>query len=161
VTLSTSANAIRYIRRYQVDTRKRNLLHVSADGASSEVVSCIIKELKRRRLNVKKMINARDKYIGGELCMLIRGKDKGRDSWHYVEVSRGLMDIFMKKTRGGTIDVAKYGTLLFSGWGPDPDDDTAQVFLDQELLISCRYSSKTSSCCFSSCSCLGDPLQKT
>ena len=84
--------------------------------------------------------------------MLIRGKDKGRDSWHYVEVSRGLMDIFMKKTRGGTIDVAKYGTLLFSGWGPDPDDDTAQVFLDQEL-ISYRYSS-----CRSSCSCRGDPV---
>jgi len=60
--------------------------------------------------------------------MLIRGKDKGRESWHYVEVSRGLMDIFMRKTRGGTIDVAKYGTLLFSGWGPDPDDNTAQVF---------------------------------
>jgi len=110
----------------EVDSRKRNILHMSADGASSEVVTTIIRELKRRRLNVKKMINARDKYIGGELCMLIRGKDKGRDSWHYVEVSRGLMEIFMKKTRGGTIDVAKYGTLLSSGWGPDPDDDTVQ-----------------------------------
>jgi len=88
-----------------------------------------VRELKRRRVNVKRMVGARDKYIGGELCMLIRGKDKGRDSWHYVEVSRGLMDVFMTKTRGGTIDIAKYGTLLFSGWGPDPDDDTAQVLL--------------------------------
>lgn len=103
------------------------MLHVSADGSSSEVTAFIIDELKRRRVNVARMINTRDKYIGGELCMLIRGKDKGRDSWHYVEVSRGLMDIFMKRTRGGTIDVAKYGTLLFSGWGPDPDDNTAQV----------------------------------
>ena len=109
---------------------------MSADGASSEVVTTIIKELKRRRLNVKKMVNARDKYIGGELCMLIRGKDKGRDSWHYVEVSRGLMEIFMKKTRGGTIDVAKYGTLLFSGWGPDPDDDTAQVFFSVNVNVN-------------------------
>ena len=58
--------------------------------------------------------------------MLIRGKDKGRDSWHYVEVSRGLMDIFMKKTRGGTIDVAKFGTLLHSGWGADPDEESAK-----------------------------------
>ena len=110
-----------------MDTRKRNILHLSADGASSDVVAYIINELDRRRVNVKRMINARDKYVGGELCMLIRGKDKGRDSWHYVEVSRGLMDVFMKKTRGGTIDVAKYGSLLFSGWGPDPDEDTAQV----------------------------------
>jgi len=116
-------------RVFQLDTRKRNILHVAADGASSEVMSCIVRELKRRRVNVKRMVGARDKYIGGELCMLIRGKDKGRDSWHYVEVSRGLMDVFMTKTRGGTIDIAKYGTLLFSGWGPDPDDDTAQVLL--------------------------------
>ena len=122
-----TVNCTRHIH-CQVDSRKRNVLHVSSDGASAEVVTCLVSELKRRRLNVKRMINARDKYIGGELCMLIRGKDKGRDSWHYVEVSRGLMEIFMKKTRGGTIDVAKYGTLLFSGWGPDPDDDTAQVF---------------------------------
>ena len=111
---------------YETDVRKRNVLHVAADGTSAEVVDFLLKELKKRAIKIPELINAKDKYIGGELCMLIRGKDKGRDSWHYVEVSRGLMDIFIKRTRGGTIDVAKYGTLLQSGWGVDPDEGAAK-----------------------------------
>ena len=111
----------------EADVRKRNVLHVAADGADKEVVEILLNEFKKRANGeLKQYINARDRYIGGELCMLIRGKDKGRDSWHYVEVSRGLMDIFMKKTRGGTIDVAKFGTLLHSGWGADPDEESAK-----------------------------------
>jgi ankyrin repeat protein len=110
----------------ETDIRRRNILHLAADGASKEVVQFIIEELQKKKIDVKKLMNARDKYVGGELCMLIRGKDKGRDSWHYVEVSRSLMDIFLKKTRGGTIDVAKYGTLLHSGWGADPDEVAAR-----------------------------------
>ena len=80
----------------QVDTRRRNILHVAADGASAEVMSSIIRELRRRRVNVRRLVTARDKYIGGELCMLIRGKDKGRDSWHYVEVRDGERGVFRK-----------------------------------------------------------------
>jgi len=119
--------------------RKRNILHVSSEGASSDVVERIVDELNRRHFDVRRLINARDKYVGGELCMLIRGKDKGRDSWHYVEVSRSLMDIFMRKTRGGTVDVAKYGSLLYSGWGADPDDATAQVNAVVTAGITCRW----------------------
>lgn len=110
----------------EIDLRRRNVLHSAADGATVDVVAYLINELKRKNVNIRALINARDKYIGGELCMLIRGKDKGRDSWHYVEVCRGLMDVFMKRTRGGTIDVAKYGTLLQSGWGTDPDENAAR-----------------------------------
>jgi len=110
----------------ETDCRGRNVLHMAADGAQSDIMLYLITELKKRNVPVKDMINTRDRYIGGELCMLIRGKDKGRDSWHYVEVIRGLFDIFMKKTLGGTIDVAKYGTLLNSGWGNDPDESAAR-----------------------------------
>jgi ankyrin repeat protein len=105
------------------DDRKRNILHVACDGSNLETVELIIEELKKRdEETLKQLINAKDKYIGGELCMLIRGKDKGRDSWHHVEVNRDLVSIFLKVTRGGTIDVAKYGKLLDSGWGTDPDE---------------------------------------
>lgn len=105
----------------ETDNRRRNVLHLVADGASKDVLDFILRELKNRKVDVKAMINERDKYIGGELCMLIRGKDGGRDSWHYVEVSRGLVSLFLKRTRGGTVDVGRYGTLLSSGWGVDPD----------------------------------------
>lgn len=113
------------------DIRRRNVLHMAADAATKELVEFLVEEMKKKektegRVLLKGLINQKDKYIGGELCMLIRGKDKGRDSWHYVEVSRGLMDVFMKRTRSGTIDVARYGTLLHSGWGADPDDESAR-----------------------------------
>lgn len=111
----------------ETDVRRRNVLHMAADGATVDMVEFLLIEIKKKGETVlKQMLNHRDKYIGGELCMLIRGKDKGRDSWHYVEVSRGLMDVFMKKTRSGTIDVAKYGTLLHSGWGVDPDEESSR-----------------------------------
>jgi ankyrin repeat protein len=106
----------------ETDVRRRNILHSVADGAEKEVMEFVVGQLKKKGANIVAMISAKDRYIGGELCMLIRGKDKGRDSWHYVEVIRGLFDVFMKRTRGGTIDVAKYGTLLNSGWGADPDE---------------------------------------
>ena len=54
------------------------------------------------------------------LVYLVRGKDKGREAWHYVLVKRNLLPIFLKHTQGGTVDVAKFGTILFSGWGKDP-----------------------------------------
>jgi len=110
----------------EIDVRRRNILHLAADGADEAVVEYLLSELKKKGINVATLINSKDRYIGGELCMLIRGKDKGRDSWHYVEVVRALFDIFMKRTRGGTIDVAKFGTLLNSGWGADPDDGAAR-----------------------------------
>lgn len=110
----------------ETDNRRRNVLHLVADGATKDAMEFIIKELKDRNVDVKTMINERDKYIGGELCMLIRGKDGGRDSWHYVEVSRGLVSLFLKRTRGGTVDVGRYGTLLSSGWGVDPDNNAVK-----------------------------------
>lgn len=118
----------RNINICETDTRRRNVLHMAADGAGVEMVEFLINEIKTRKGEdvLRGLLCQRDKYIGGELCMLIRGKDKGRDSWHYVEVSRGLMDVFMKRTRSGTIDVAKYGTLLHSGWGVDPDEESAR-----------------------------------
>lgn len=115
----------------EADPRGRNVLHLAADGPSStEVVSFLLAELPKRFPDgddgVKRLLAARDRYIGSELCMLIRGKDHGRDSWHYVEVVRSVVDAFMQKTRAGTIDVARFGTVLQSGWGQDPDEASAR-----------------------------------
>ena len=35
----------------------------------------------------------------------------GRKAWHYVEVRRNVVHIFLQKTRAGQVDVAVYGTV--------------------------------------------------
>jgi len=95
------------------DLRRRTPLHVACENGHEDIV---IKLLSRNaRLDVQ------DCYTGAELCFLIRGKDKGRKAWHYVEVRRNVVHIFLQKTRAGQVDVAVYGTVVKSGWGEDPE----------------------------------------
>ena len=93
-----------------------------ADGGYATVLSVVIEKAKEKDC-LQELVNDLDKYVGGELCFLIRGKDKGRQAWHYVEVKRRLVHIFLKKTRGGSVDVAIYGNVVKSGWGPDPEQE--------------------------------------
>ena len=57
------------------------------------------------------------------LIYLVRGKDKGRPAWHYVLVDEGRENAFKEKVASGTVDVAKYGKVITSGWGNDATDD--------------------------------------
>ena len=57
------------------------------------------------------------------LIYLVRGKDKGRQAWHYVLVDEGQENAFKEKVSSGTVDVAVYGKVIKSGWGKDPPDD--------------------------------------
>ena len=57
------------------------------------------------------------------LVHLVRGKDRGRPAWHYVLVEEGKINSFKEKTASGTVDVARYGKVLMSGWGEDPPKD--------------------------------------
>ena len=54
------------------------------------------------------------------LVYLVRGKDRDRVAWHYVLVDRDKIEAFKAKVDTGTIDVADYGEVLYSGWGKDP-----------------------------------------
>lgn len=51
---------------------------------------------------------------------LVRGKDEGKLAWHYVLVNKHVLGLFMKKTNGGSLNVADFGTVFRSGWGKDP-----------------------------------------
>ena len=57
---------------------------------------------------------------------LVRGKEKhtGRAAWHYVLVKKHLLGLFLKRTNGGSLDVADFGDVLGSGWGKDPPKGT-------------------------------------
>ena len=57
---------------------------------------------------------------------LVRGKEEGtgRASWHYVLVKKHLLGLFLKRTNGGSLDVADFGDVLGGGWGKDPPKGT-------------------------------------
>ena len=67
----------------------------------------------------------------GNLVYLVRGKDKGKAAWHYVLVDKVKLPVFLKKTQGGSLDVADYGKVLYSGWGQDPPDEIRQKIQDE------------------------------
>ena len=58
-----------------------------------------------------------------DCLFLVRGKDKGRAAWHYVLVDKGKREMFLAKSKSGSMDVALYGEILYSGWGESPPDD--------------------------------------
>ncbi|MGN7661684.1 MAG: hypothetical protein ACTJLK_03620 [Anaplasma sp.] len=58
-----------------------------------------------------------------DCLFLVRGKDKGRPAWHYVLVDKGKREMFLAKSKSGSMDVALYGSILYSGWGENPPED--------------------------------------
>ena len=62
---------------------------------------------------------------------LVRGKDRGRAVWHYVLVKKHLLGLFLKRTNGGSLDVADFGDVLRSGRGKDPPEGTIDKILEE------------------------------
>ena len=54
----------------------------------------------------------------------VRGQDREWDAWHIVLVEPKKMAEFRRKIDSGSIDVAKFGKVLESGWGKDPPEST-------------------------------------
>ena len=70
------------------------------------------------------------------LVFLVRGKDRGKNCWHYVLVDEDKVEQFKEKVKtSGNIDVANYGKTLYSGWGKDPP----QEIKDKIILISSDF----------------------
>ena len=65
-----------------------------------------------------------------ERIYLVRGKDRGKSAWHYVLVEKFLLGLFLKRTKGGSLDVADFGNVLKSGWGVDPPEGTIEKILE-------------------------------
>ena len=65
-----------------------------------------------------------DRLFTGARVYLVRGQDRGRAAWHYVLVDKDKETDFTAKVKTGTVDVAKFGEVLFSGWGKDPPEST-------------------------------------
>ena len=62
---------------------------------------------------------------------LVCGKNRGRADWHYVLVKKHLLGLFLKRVKGGVINVADFGDILRSGFGQDPPEGTTDKILKE------------------------------
>ena len=72
-----------------------------------------------------------DRLFNSPYIYLVRGKDKGRQAWHYVLVDKKKENHFKSQVATGNIDVADYGKILCSGWGEDPPKEKKKQIEDQ------------------------------
>jgi hypothetical protein len=70
-----------------------------------------------------------------ELTYLVRGEDKGRKAWHYIIVDKAKLPIFLKRIEKETIDIADYGTVIFSGWGENPPEEIVEKVKNKEYKL--------------------------
>ena len=68
--------------------------------------------------------------LEAQRLFLVRGKDNGQSTWHYVLLKDDddIISEFVEKTQGlrvssETINIADYGTVLRSGLGESPSND--------------------------------------
>ena len=61
----------------------------------------------------------------------VRGKNKDRAAWRYVLAKEHLLDLFLKRAKGGSLDLADFGAVLRSGWGKDPPEGTIDQMLEE------------------------------
>ena len=114
----------------QKDKQHRNMLHLLADqykpdGEKGRVLPYLL-DLAKEKCCLLKLVNSQDKFCGRELILLVRGRDKGRKAWHFVDVKRHLFSLFKKKLASGSIDVKVFGQILFSGFGRSPGKEVSQ-----------------------------------
>ena len=74
-------------------------------------------------LESKADVNMKYNENASERIYLVRGKDRGKLAWHYVQVEKALLPLFLRRTNGGSLDVADFGLILESGWGKDPPEN--------------------------------------
>ena len=57
---------------------------------------------------------------------MLRGNNRGRKAWHYLLVDEDKLDAYNALFSDGNrpkLDCAKYGKVLYSGWGENPPED--------------------------------------
>ncbi|CEI85513.1 Uncharacterized protein ehr_00909 [Ehrlichia minasensis] len=86
--------------------------------------------MRKSKLNNKNFAES-TKKSRLDCLFLVRGKDNGRAAWHYVLVDKGKREMFLAKSRSGSIDVALYGQILYSGWGENPPEDIVKKIEDE------------------------------
>ncbi len=110
-----------------VDVHGRNVFHLVSESESTtsdkrHTLKCLIRECRQRNI-LKDLLGAHDMFSGRGCLFLVRGRDRGRPVWHYVEVERHLLIMFKKMLGRGLNEqwiFRQFGKILLSGWGNQP-----------------------------------------
>lgn len=113
-------------------TTGRTPLHLAVQNKQKHVVKMLLENGAD--------VGKRDKKDPKDRLILVRGKDKGKPAWHFVDVKKTLTGLFDKRIKSGRLDVADFGTILASGWGTDPPDSKReQIFkADSENTVEIK-----------------------
>ena len=111
-----------------------------------------LKHIVKYLLENKADVHMKYKENASERMYLVRGKDRGKPAWHYVQVEKGLEPLFLRRTTGGNLDVADFGLVLTSGWGEDPPEavrknikEMGDTFSDTQSPTVLHVASKSAS----------------
>lgn len=63
-----------------------------------------------------------------ELLYLVRGKDKGRAAWYFLQVDKMKLPIFLNKLKllQSAFPLHDYGEIIECGWGENPPEDVVK-----------------------------------
>ena len=108
---------------------------------------CIVKCLLESEADVNMKYNEN----AGERIYLLRGRNRGKPAWYYVQVEKVLLPLFLRCI-GGDLDVADFGLILKSGWGKDPPENVRKnvnemgaTFSDTQSRTVLHIASKSAS----------------
>ena len=96
------------------DNEGQTALYLAVKNKHKYMVKCLLES--EANVNMKYNENA------SERIYLVRGKDRGKLAWHYVQVEKTLLPLYLRRTKSGSLDVADFGLVLKSGWGKDPPE---------------------------------------
>ena len=113
----------------------RTLLHLAVQNKQKHIVKMLLEN--------NADVGKRDKQDRNDRVILVRGKDKGKPAWHFVEVKKALTGLFYKRIKSGSLDVADFGTVLASGWGTDPPDSKREQILKAHSENTVEIKDKT------------------
>ena len=116
-------------------TTGRTPLHLAVQNKQKHVVKMLLEN--------NADVGKRDKQDRNDRVILVRGKDKGKPAWHFVEVKKTLTGLFYKRIKSGSLDVADFGTVLASGWGTDPPDSKREQILKAHSENTVEIKDKT------------------
>ncbi|KAK2151969.1 hypothetical protein LSH36_344g04026 [Paralvinella palmiformis] len=117
------------------DRYNKNIFHLVAERGNEEITELLIDEAKRTDC-FGELMKAKDIFIGKELITVIQGKDKGRRAWHLLELNRLTVRAFWNSMKSGKVDTAKYGRILMSGFGSDPNERTEILMRKREQELA-------------------------
>ena len=76
---------------------------------------------------IKKIIKAKNSSI-----YLVTAKEQGKDCWFYARVAQLKTPLLEAALAEGKLTVTDYGSVIYSGWGVEPDKEVAAL-VDAEL----------------------------